>query len=140
MASTYDPTLTSNRDKVRFNVGDTDNDFLMLEDTEIEYLLTQENSSILKASSRACTAIASKFARDVNYRFSTMWQDSTEAFNHYMALSATYKIQAATAVDSSMGSLGFKMSHALASQLTDDKVEAIFIGMHDSPPKSQLPE
>lgn len=138
--STYDPSLILDRDKVRLNVGDTDNDFLMLEDSEIAHFLDQENDSVLQASEIACIAIAGKFARDVNYRFSTMWQDSTEAFNHYMQLAKIYKNQAASGGQSNMSGLGFKMSNALQAQLDDDKVEAVWIGMHDNPSKSQLPE
>lgn len=138
--STYDPTLSLDRDKVRFNIGDTDNDFLMLHDNEISELLDQENDDLLLASYRACVAIAGKFARDVNYRFSTMWQDSTEAFNHYMQLANTYKTQALSGSNSGMGALGFKMSNVLARELEEDKVEAIWVGMHDTPQKSQVPD
>lgn len=131
--STYDPNLIKDRDRVRFLIGDTDNDFLMLEDKEIAYLLTQEGDDVLMASYRACVAIAGKFARDVNYRFSTMWQDSTEAFNHYMKLANVYEAEAASGADSAL-SLGFLMSPSMTRREDDGTIEQFFYGMHDNPP------
>ena len=131
--STYDKNLTLDRDKVRFLIGDTDNDFLMLEDSEIAYILTGEGDDVLKTASRCCLTIASKFARDVNYRFSTMWQDSTEAYNHYIELSKMYAVQAEQGSESALD-LGFQMSPAMTAKVAEvGYVEEFWIGMNDNP-------
>ena len=63
MSWTYsrDPSV-SDRDKVRFLIGDTDVDDQLISDEEIDWLLTEE-SSVTSASVRACETVAAKFAR-----------------------------------------------------------------------------
>ena len=87
--SQYDETLPTDRDKVRFLIGDTDNDTLMLSDTEVEFALSENSDNLYAAGSSLCKSIAARFARDVNYRFSTLWQDSGDAYIHYMELAET---------------------------------------------------
>ncbi len=135
--STYDSNLVLDRDKVRFLIGDTDNDFPMLEDGEISYLLTEEGNNVLMAASRCCLAIASEFARDVNYRFSTMWQDSTDAYNHYIQLSDMLRKEGTTQTELSVS---FLMSNEMQRRVDNDKVEIFFYGMHDNPETSQVPD
>lgn len=132
--STYDPGLPTDRDKVRFLTGDTDDDFQMLSDGEIAYMLTEEGDNVVMAASRCCVAIASKFARDVNFRFSTMWQDSSDAYAHYMELSKLYASEADS--DAELD-IGFLASPMLQKKIDDDKVELFWYGMHDNPPTTQ---
>lgn len=124
---TYDPTLPTNIHKVRYLVGDTDINDLMLQDGEIEWLLTIENDDVFLAAARACETIAARFARDVNYRFSTMWQDSSDAFEHYMALAD--KLRAVDEAD--LPSLGFTSS----ASFTESGIQ-FWYGMHDNPPST----
>lgn len=60
-----DPSA-SDKDTVRFDIGDTECDDQLLQDEEIEYALTQEGS-VLAASARCCEAIARKFARQADF-------------------------------------------------------------------------
>jgi len=67
MAWTYsgDPS-TSERDQVRFLVGDTDTNDQLLTDEEISYLLTTKKN-VVKAAIEACNRLIAKFSRDVDY-------------------------------------------------------------------------
>lgn len=64
-----DPT-SSLRDAVRFWAQDTDSDFWLLTDDELDYLIEQTtqttNDHPVWIASRVCLAIAAKFTREVN--------------------------------------------------------------------------
>lgn len=64
-----DPT-TSLRDEVRFWAQDTDPEFWLLTDTEIDYLIEQTSATTndhpVWIASRCCLAIAAKFTREIN--------------------------------------------------------------------------
>lgn len=133
---TYDPTLAKDTDKVRYLVGDTDDDDLMLEDTEIKFLLTLENDNLFEAAARACETIAAKFARDVNYRFSTMWQDASDAYDHYMRLAKRLRERD----EYHFPDLGFKASPVFDDRNEDYGPEVFWVAMHDNPPTPQDPD
>jgi hypothetical protein len=59
---TYDPTNVP-IDAVRFTLQDTDEDNVLLWDQEINYLLSQTNDNIIRASILGARAIMAKFAR-----------------------------------------------------------------------------
>lgn len=61
MSWSYDPNLSTDRDRVRFLIGDTDTNDQLLSDEELDYLLTQY--SVYEAAAVACEAIAAKYAR-----------------------------------------------------------------------------
>lgn len=61
MAWTYIDPSTNDRDKVRFLVGDTDNDDPLVTDEEIEWVLSTEN--VYNAAATIAESIASKYAR-----------------------------------------------------------------------------
>lgn len=124
---TYDPSLPTDTHKVRYLVGDTDVNDLMLQDDEIAWLLQIENDDVFMAAARACESIAARFARDVNYRFSTMWQDSSDAFAHYMKLAETLR----ASDEADFPNLGFKAS----ATFDDVGPENFWYGMHDNPPR-----
>jgi hypothetical protein len=67
MAWTYsgDPT-SSDRDKVRFLIGDTDTNDQLLQDGEIDYLITLKGSAE-GAAYQACATLMAKYAREVDY-------------------------------------------------------------------------
>jgi len=72
MTWTYscDPS-SSEKDAVRWKVGDTDSDDPIVQDEEIEYELTQfatDPRQIIKASINVAKGIAAKFASESTYR------------------------------------------------------------------------
>ncbi|HIS17776.1 MAG TPA: hypothetical protein IAC02_04110, partial [Candidatus Coprovivens excrementavium] len=44
------------KDEVRFRIGDTEDDFPMLLDNEIEFLLSSNNDNVLNTCISACNA------------------------------------------------------------------------------------
>jgi len=127
--SLYDKSLVKDRDKVRLLIGDTNNDVLLMEDEEIEFLLANNSNALYLTAADACEVIAAKFARDVNYRFSTLWQDAGDAYAHYMALAEKHR---KTANDAEAVPSGLSF---VASDVMDQDDPAIFwYGMMDNPP------
>lgn len=59
---TGDPNV-SDRDKVRFLIGDTDTTDQLLSDEEIAWALDNTDDSIYQASHDLCVSLAAKFAR-----------------------------------------------------------------------------
>lgn len=85
MTFTYtgDPSV-SDRDKVRFLIGDTDSTDPLVNDEEIEWALG-EAGSIYQAAHDLCTVIASKFARMATSKsvgdLSLSYQDRAETYH-----------------------------------------------------------
>lgn len=129
--SQYDSNLGTNRDKVRFWIGDTDDDNIMLKDTEIEYLLTLENQDIFGAAARACAAISAMFSREVDTRFSTLWQDSSQAVKHYDRLASRY-----LAIASGTAKVRPEFLYA---NVDPDSPATFWVGMHDNPQPDKDP-
>ena len=67
MAFSYTAGSTADRDRVRLEIGDTDEDRSLFQDAELDDFLSQEGNSILGASARACETLAVKFARDFTF-------------------------------------------------------------------------
>lgn len=61
-----DPSANS-RDKVRFLIGDTDTNNQLLQDAEIQFLLSEWNSNAYVSAAHACDALAAKFAAKSDY-------------------------------------------------------------------------
>jgi hypothetical protein len=64
MAKSYDPTMPDDTDKVRFLTGDRFDGKMILEDEEIEWLLTQE-ANIYRAAAAACDQLAVAIAGSI---------------------------------------------------------------------------
>ena len=67
MAFSYTAGSTADRDRVRLEIGDTDEDRILFQDAELDDFLAQEGNSLLGASARACETLAVKFARDFTF-------------------------------------------------------------------------
>lgn len=63
MTWTYVDPNNSDRDKVRFLIGDTDTTDQLLSDEEISWLLTAAGNNVYQAAHDGCYALGSKFAR-----------------------------------------------------------------------------
>lgn len=88
MTWTYsgDPS-NSNRDAVRFLIGDTDGDDHQLADEELDWLLSENNDRIYGTAIHACESLASKYARQMDKRLGQSWIDASQRFDHYLVLS-----------------------------------------------------
>lgn len=125
--SQYDPSVPTDRDKVRFLIGDTDNDNLMLSDDEIAFALVESSDNLYYAAAGLCRSIAARFARDVNYRFSTLWQDSGDAYIHYMELAKKYEDEALS------GGGSIEVVFTMSGHSCTQYPEEFWTGMHDNP-------
>ena len=67
MAFSYTAGSTAERDRVRLEIADTDEDRILFQDAELDDFLTQEGNSIYGASARACETLAVRFARDFTF-------------------------------------------------------------------------
>ena len=121
----YDPNLPGDKDKVRLLIGDTDHTLEFLSDVEIEFFVTEE-PTLRMAGSRAALAIAARLAKDTDYRFSTLWQDASEAYDHFVNLSEMLK----TGLADDLTGIGFVSSISGADDCAMG--EPMFrLGMHD---------
>ena len=67
MAFSYTAGSTADRDRVRLEIGDTDEDRILFQDAELDDFLSQEGNSILGSAARACETLAIRFARDFTF-------------------------------------------------------------------------
>ena len=67
MACSSTAGSTADRDRVRLEIGDTDEDRILFQDAELDDFLTQEGNSILGSAARACETLATRFARDFTF-------------------------------------------------------------------------
>lgn len=87
MSWTYDNPTASEKDEVRFIVGDTDTTDQLLTDEEINYLLNKYDS-VNEAAYQAALSIAAKFARLVNISTSKTNISYAQQYEHYKDLAA----------------------------------------------------
>lgn len=87
MTWTYsgDPSSTD-RDEVRFLVGDTDTNNQLVTDEEIAYAITTEGSN-LSAASRVAQTIAAQFARRTDEEVGDLKKWYSQRYAQYMSLS-----------------------------------------------------
>jgi len=125
--SQYDPSLVLDRDKVRFLVGDKDDDHQMLSDSEIAFALSENNDDIYMAAADLCEALAAEFSRDVNYRFSTLWLNAGDAYDHFMDRARQLRSDASAQTGQPIFTMG--------AGTDSDEPEIFWYGMHDNPPQ-----
>lgn len=92
-------TLTSNRDKVRLLIGDTDEADPLLYDDEVDACLAQRlvtidgdsTYNVIAAAADACGAIAAKFSRQFNFSEDSQRFDRAQRVGHYLSLEQTLR-------------------------------------------------
>ena len=119
----YDPALSTAKDRVRNFIGDTDTQHEILHDKEIDFFVTEEPNELI-AASRAALACAARFARDTDFRFSTLWQDASQAYRHFVDLS-----EKLAAVADELGDVGVEFVSSIEG--TEFDIPRIYIAMHD---------
>jgi DNA polymerase III delta prime subunit len=86
MTWSYGSSLATDKDSVRFHIGDTDPDDPQLHDEEITALLTSEGG-VMRAAIRAAEAIAARYARRTDFRVSgELHQSASQMYQHYLDL------------------------------------------------------
>jgi len=118
MAWSYDDTLSTDRDKVRFLVGDTDTNRQLLSNSEIDFLVT-ENPDYRQAAVNSCDAIIAKLSRDVDRNGPGMNATRSQQIQHYKDLKIELKKKADLYLS------------PLVTERDDDEETVFSIGMDD---------
>ena len=71
------------KDEVRFRIGDTEDDFPMLLDNEIEFLLSSNNDNVLNTCIAACNVILAKLAKEVTYKIGPESVNASDRHTQY---------------------------------------------------------
>ena len=96
MTWVYDPTLSTDKDKVRLTIGDTDTSSQLLSDEEILAILVDQ-PVVLLASAYLCRTLAAKFARDATYKVGDVSVNSSDIAKFYNELADKLDPQGVTA-------------------------------------------
>lgn len=84
MAATYNPALTSNLDKVRFELGDTTVAAAILQDETINAVLT--GKTVLQASAVLARGIAAQYAQKVDFDVDGEGAKYSQLRKHFAAM------------------------------------------------------
>jgi len=82
MTWTFSDSLSTDRDKVRLKIGDTDTQDQLLSDETIDALLAVRDDVVL-CSIDACRAILAKLAREIDRSAAGMSGSRSQKTNHY---------------------------------------------------------
>ena len=88
MVWSYDDSLPTARDKVRFRIGDIDTDRQLLQNETIDALLTEYNDGVLRTSVVAVRSILAQLARDIDRSVLGISGSIDQATEHFRALLA----------------------------------------------------
>lgn len=131
MSFAYSTSLATNKDKVRFRIGDTDSNRPLLSDEEINAVLTSK-PSVLPASIECVDAILAKIARDVDRNAAGITSSRSQAYNHYLELRK--KLEREMVTESEMFVGGLSKAAKQGFEADSDFVKPSFdIGQFDNP-------
>lgn len=131
MTFSYSTSLATNKDKVRFRIGDTDSNRELLSDEEIDAVLTAK-PSVLPASMECVEAILAKIARDIDRNAAGISSSRSQAFTHYKDL--LIKLGREMLTESEMFVGGLSKSAKRGFEADSDFVQPSFdIGQFDNP-------
>ena len=94
MSFSFNESLTSDLDKVRLRIGDTDSEEVLLSNETINALLTIRNDVVL-ASIDCIEAILGKFAREIDRQALGLGGPRSKKTTHYQALLKELRAEAA---------------------------------------------
>jgi hypothetical protein len=138
MSWTYAGPSTSNKDAVRFLVGDTDSTAQLLSDEEITYLLTEwmpRYDSVVFVASVAADQIATHFAGLIDVSADGVSVSTSQLSARYAELAARLRTQYKSAQVGAELDLSNLMS---GTQLDEGIAPLVFgMGLHDNPHAGQ---
>lgn len=124
-----DPSST-NRDAVRFLIGDTDNTSQLVTDEEIAYMLTQEGSTS-SAAARVCRSLAAKYARFMDQSVGDLNISYSQRFKQFSEMAAKLESDASSRVGIPYAG-GISQSDKDSRESDTDRVlPASKVGVHD---------
>lgn len=149
MTWSYDPTnLTEDTASGRLNVvrlliGDTDTLHQQLQDSEINFALSQSNDNIYSAGYWACNTLVSKYSRMVTTQLDgALSSNYSDLIQHYLLLSRSMQYQGRSS-GASIGVFagGITKSSVEAARANTNRVENAFrMDQFKNPPNYETPE
>lgn len=124
MSFSYTDPSDSDKDHVRFLIGDTESEDTLLTDEEITFLLSQE-SSVYLAASAAAEGCASKLAREVTNSLEGASIQLSDQYRHYRELARTLRVEAQRKGDTSVKATGN------INTAGEERDPTFSLGMHD---------
>jgi hypothetical protein len=131
MSWSYETPDYSNKDAVRFLVGDTNPDQKLLENEEINWLLAQ-NTSVYVAASEAAKAIAALYGREVDKQVGDLRISASQRQKQYLDLAKQLRSRAAQSVSPYAGGISRSDKQSVVAN-TDRVPPAFERGMFDNP-------
>lgn len=131
MTWSYNPIQTD-RDKVRFLVGDTDNTSQKISDEEITYVLT-ERGDVRFAAAMCARAIAASFAALVSKQVGDLRISYAERQKHYLDLAKQLEMDGSISAASPFAGAISQADKETREQDTDRVVPAIERDQFDNP-------
>jgi len=137
MAWSYNPSTMTDRNKVRFLIGDTDTTDQLVQDEEVDFAITENGTNLFAAAAMLCRAIAAKFSRESDTKVESISVAASQKSERYEKMAVKYSKDASTK-GSGIGSPvigGISKSEVRSVKEDTDRVEPRFrMGMHDNPP------
>ncbi len=130
MSFSYDPTgLSTELNRIRLEIGDTDeNDYYLL-DEEVAQIQSEKSTFFLRVA-KCCELICSKIARDVKVKMGRFSEDSGDVYQRYKDMAVVFNRLASTSYPwSGAISVSEKESIEDNAALVKPKIK---LGMHDN--------
>lgn len=121
MAYTY--SIATDRGKVRFLTGDTNTLDALLQDDEIDYLLTAY-ITVRRAAVEACRSIAAKLSREADLRIGDLSISKSQKAASYRLLAVTLQTSSNAILSGHAG--GISISDEEDAKEDTDRVEPMF--------------
>lgn len=130
MSFSYDLTdLSTELNRLRLEIGDTDSNDFFLADEEI-IIIQDEKSSFYRRAAACCELICSKVAREVNFKVGHYSENSDEIYKRYQALAKKYRSHASVNYPwSSALTVADKEGYEDDTSLVQPKIK---LGLHDN--------
>jgi len=139
MSWSYSAALATDKDRVRFLIGDTDTNDQQLQDEEITWLLTQRSNFTLAAADGA-RALAAKYARMVDTTNLSLSVSASQRSEAYKALADQLEAKAAALAGAEMDVGGITIAGKVTLASDSGAVQPNFaIGQDDEPGASAPP-
>lgn len=137
MAWTYSTSLATDKDKVRFEIGDTDTTDQLLSDEEIAAVLTAEGS-VYAAASDCAEHLAAKFSRLADRTVGNFSLSASQRAKAFWDLAAKLSKKGLIYQTPSAG--GWKQSDDDTLNADEDRKKMVLrSGVHDMPKGETVP-
>lgn len=131
MTWTYLPTLLTDKDRVRFLVGDTDTTDQLVQDEEINATLTTYGVLQL-AAAVICEHLSALYARQVDKRIGSLSVSASQRAKAFATRAAELRVELTTLAEAFVGGLSISDKVTMADD-TDAVQPAFRVGQDDNP-------